>query len=78
MPSTIFSQDINEIRNFFKLQKKSILKPIHGYGGNDIHLLNKFNLDFINKFIKKHYHIMCKKFLPKFIRGIKEEGLTFF
>ena len=71
MPSTVFSQDINEIRNFFKIHKKIILKPIHGYGGNDIHLLNKFNLDFINKFIKKHDHIMCQKFLPKISKGDK-------
>ena len=71
MPSTVFSQDINEIRNFFKIHKKIILKPIHGYGGNDIHLLNKFNLDFIKRFIKKHDHIMCQKFLPKINKGDK-------
>ncbi len=71
MPSTIFSQDINEIRNFFKINKMIILKPIHGYGGNDIHLLNKFNLNFIKKFIKKHDHIMCQKFLPKINKGDK-------
>jgi glutathione synthase len=71
MPSTIFSQDISEIRNFFKIHKKIILKPIHGYGGNDIHLLNRFNLDFVKRFIKKHDHIMCQKFLPKISRGDK-------
>ena len=71
MPSTIFSQDINEIRNFFKINKKIILKPIHGYGGNDIHLLKKFDLNFIKKFIKKHDHIMCQKFLPKINNGDK-------
>ena len=71
MPSTIFSQDISEIRNFFKIHKKIILKPIHGYGGNDIHLLNKFNIDFIKRFIKKHDHIMCQKFLPKISKGDK-------
>ena len=71
MPSTIFSQDISEIRNFFKIHKKIILKPIHGYGGNDIHLLNKFDIDFIKKFIKKHDHIMCQKFLSKINKGDK-------
>ena len=29
MPSTIFTQNINEIKKFFKLHKKVILKPIH-------------------------------------------------
>ena len=42
MPSTIFTQNINEIKKFFKKHKKIIIKPIHGYSGNDIHLLSKF------------------------------------
>ncbi|MBT7011170.1 MAG: glutathione synthase [Flavobacteriaceae bacterium] len=71
MPSTIFTQNISEIKNFFKIHKKVILKPIHSYGGNDIHLLNKFNLKLINQFIKKHDHIMCQKFLPKISKGDK-------
>ena len=44
MPSTIFTQDLNEIKNFIKKHKKIILKPIHSYSGNDIHLLKIFNL----------------------------------
>ena len=71
MPNTIFTQNISEIKNFFKIHKKVILKPIHSYGGNDIHLLNKFNLKLINQFIKKHDHIMCQKFLPKISKGDK-------
>ena len=71
MPDTIFTQDINEIRSFFKIHKKVILKPIHSYSGNDIHLLNKFNLKIILKFIKQHDHIMCQKYLPKINKGDK-------
>ena len=71
MPSTIFTQNIDEIKNFFKIHKKVILKPIHSYSGNDIFLLKKFNLNLINQFIKKHDHIMCQKFLPKIIKGDK-------
>jgi len=71
MPDTLFSQDINEIKNFIKKHKKVIIKPIHSYSGNDIHLLNKFNSKLINKFIKKHDHIMCQKFLPKINKGDK-------
>ena len=71
MPSTIFTQNINEIKKFFKRHKKVILKPIHSYSGNDIHLLDKFNLTLINQFIKKHDHIMCQKFLPKISKGDK-------
>jgi len=71
MPDTLFSQDINEIKNFIKKNKKVIIKPIHSYSGNDIHLLNKFNSKLINKFIKKHDHIVCQRFLPKINKGDK-------
>ncbi len=71
MPNTIFTQNIDEIKNFFKRHKKVILKPIHSYSGNDIHLLNKFSLKLIKKFIKKHDHIMCQKYLPKINKGDK-------
>jgi len=71
MPDTIFTQNIDEIKNFFKKYKKVILKPIHSYSGNDIHLLTSFNLKLIKKFIKQHDHIMCQKFIPKISRGDK-------
>jgi glutathione synthase len=71
MPDTIFSQNINEIKNFFNKYDQVILKPIHSYSGNDIHLLNKFDLKFIKKFIQKHFHIMCQKYLSKINKGDK-------
>ena len=71
MPNTIFTQNIDEIKNFFKVHKKVILKPIHSYGGNDIHLLDKFNSKLIIQFIKKHDHIMCQKFMPNITKGDK-------
>ena len=71
MPSTIFTQNINEIKNFFKKHKKIIIKPIHSFGGNDIHLLSSFELKLINKFIKKHNYIMCQKYLSKINKGDK-------
>jgi len=71
MPSTIFTQNIDEIKNFFKKYKKIILKPIHSYSGNDIHLLTSFNSKIIKKFIKQHDHIMCQKFIPKISKGDK-------
>ena len=71
MPNTIFTQNIDEIKNFFKKHKKVILKPIHSYSGNDIHLLTSFNLKLIKKFTKQHDHIMCQKFIPKISEGDK-------
>ena len=71
MPSTIFTQDSKEINSFIKKHKKIILKPIHSYSGNDIHLLKSFNSKLINRFIRKHSFIMCQKFLPKISNGDK-------
>ena len=71
MPPTIFTQNISEIKNFFKRCKKVIIKPIHSFGGNDIYLLDNFKFNLINKFIKKYDHIMCQKFLPDIRKGDK-------
>ena len=71
MPNTIFSQNIHEIKKFFKKNKFIILKPIHSFGGNDIHLLKEFKLEFIQRFIKKHDYIMCQKYLPRISKGDK-------
>ena len=71
MPNTIFTQDLKVIKNFISKHKKIIIKPIHSYSGNDIHLLKKFNHNLIKKFIKKHDHVMCQKFLPKISKGDK-------
>ena len=71
MPNTLYTQNINEIKAFFKKNKKVILKPIHGYSGNDIHLLTRFKSNLVKRFIKKNGHIMCQKFLPKINKGDK-------
>ena len=71
MPNSIFTQDINEIKKFFKINNKIILKPIHSYSGNDIILLDRFNLEIIKKFIRKHNYIMCQKYLPNIKKGDK-------
>ena len=71
MPNTIFSQNIKEIKKFFKKHNKIIIKPIHSYSGNDIHLFTKFNQKLITKLIKKHDFIMCQKYLSKIYKGDK-------
>ncbi len=71
MPKTIFTQNLDEIKKFIKINNKVILKPIYGHGGNDIHLLSKFDIKLIKRLIKKHDYIMCQKFLPKINKGDK-------
>jgi glutathione synthase len=72
MPDTIFTKDIHEINKFFNKNREMIIKPIHSFGGNDIHLIEKkINKKLLVSFIKKHGHIMCQKFLPKIKFGDK-------
>ena len=71
MPETIFTQNMDEIKKFFLKQKKVIVKPVHSYGGNDIHLFSKFSPIFLKKLIKKHNFIMCQRFLPRISHGDK-------
>jgi len=71
MPMTIFTQRIDEIKKIFKKNDKIIVKPSYGYGGNDIHLLNRFDLNFIKKFIKKNGLIICQKYLANISKGDK-------
>jgi len=69
MPSTLISENIDEIKNFFKKNKKVIVKPINGYSGNEVVLLKSFNNKIINKYLKKHSHVIFQKFLPKISDG---------
>ena len=72
MPNTIFTKDIKEVNKFFIRNKKIVIKPIHSFSGNDIHLIDKkINKNMLLNFIKKHGHIMCQKFLPKIKFGDK-------
>ena len=71
MPNTIFTQNIEQIKNFFKKNKRIILKPIHSFGGNDIHLMKRFDLGLIKRLINKHDYVMCQKYLSKISKGDK-------
>ena len=72
MPDTIFSNNIEEVKKFYKQNKSIIMKPINGFGGNQIHLIkNKFNKKLITNFLKKNGHSMFQKFLKNISKGDK-------
>ncbi len=71
MPKTIFSQNIDDIKKFFKTHKRIIIKPVHGYSGNDIHLLKRIDLKLITSFIKRHGYVMCQEYLKRISKGDK-------
>jgi glutathione synthase len=69
MPSTLISENIDEIKSFFKKNKKVIVKPVNGYSGNEVILLKSFNNKIISKYLKKYNHVIFQKFLPKISNG---------
>ena len=72
MPKTIFTKDIKEIKKFHNVNKRMIIKPINGYGGNDIILMQgSFKNKLVDNFINKHVYLMCQKFLPNIKFGDK-------
>ena len=71
MPSTLISEDLEEIKKFFNKYKKVIIKPVESYSGNDVKLLNRFNKEDIVKYIKKYHHLMFQKFIPQITKGDK-------
>ena len=71
MPPTLISENLNEIRNFFKRQKAVVVKPINGFSGNNVILLKTFNASIIRKLLKTHNHLFFQKFLPGVSKGDK-------
>ena len=69
MPSTLISENLAEIKKFFKKNKKVVIKPINGHGGNEVILLNSYNAKIINKYLKKYNYVIFQKFLPKISNG---------
>ena len=69
MPSTLISENMDEIKIFFKKHKKVIVKPINSYSGNEVILLKSFSSKIISKYLKKHNHVIFQKFLPKISQG---------
>ena len=72
MPPTLFTKNIDEIINFIKKYKKIILKPTHGFGGNEVFFVTKkTNKKKILKYLNINEHIMAQKFLPQIKYGDK-------
>ena len=71
MPPTLISENLNEIRNFFKRYKAVVAKPINGFSGNNVILLKSFNASKIKRLIKTHNHVFFQKFLPGVSKGDK-------
>jgi len=71
MPPTLISENLTEIKSFFKKHKAIVAKPINGFSGNNVILFKTFNVSKIKKLLKTHNHLFFQKFLPGIIKGDK-------
>jgi len=71
MPPTLISENLSEIRSFFKKHKAIVAKPINGFSGNNVILFKTFNANKLKKLLKTHNHLFFQKFLPGVSKGDK-------
>ena len=71
MPPTLISENLNEIRNFFKRNKAVVAKPVNGFSGNNVILFKTFNANKLKKLLKTNNHLFFQKFLPGVSKGDK-------
>ncbi len=71
MPPTLISENLSEIKSFFKKHKAVVAKPINGFSGNNVILMKTFNSSKIKKLIKINNHLFFQKFLPGVSKGDK-------
>ncbi len=71
MPPTLISENLSEIRSFFKKHKAVVAKPINGFSGNNVILFKTFNANKLKKLLKTHNHLFFQKFLPGVSKGDK-------
>ena len=71
MPPTLISENLMEIKSFFKRHKAIVAKPINGFSGNNVILFKSFKASKIKKLLKIHNHLFFQKFLPGVSKGDK-------
>ena len=71
MPPTLISENLLEIKSFFKRHKAIVAKPINGFSGNNVILFKSFKASKIKKLLKIHNHLFFQKFLPGVSKGDK-------
>jgi len=75
IPPTIVTSASNDVRNFLKIHKKIVLKPINGMGGNGIFLIDKSDQN-VNSILetlteKDTKVMMAQKYIPDITEGDK-------
>lgn len=73
IPPTIISCDFTSIKNFLDKHKHMVMKPIYGYGGNDVIQVRCGEEEKIKNYLslQKDMQVIVQKFLPEIYLGDK-------
>ena len=71
MPPTLISENLSEIKSFFKRHKSIVAKPVNGFSGNNVILFKAFNAKKLKRLLKTNNHLFFQKFLPGVSKGDK-------
>jgi glutathione synthase len=65
-PATLVTRDAEEIRRFYQERKRIVLKPLSGYGGSDVFLVERDakNLNQMVETICRGGFVMAQEYLP--------------
>lgn len=72
MPPTLISTDIHEIEHFRKEQKDIVIKPLYGFGGNDVVRIapgDNLAAELKKRFAVGREPLMLQRFLPEVKTG---------
>ncbi len=73
VPNTVITSNFNQINEFIKQHGKSVIKPIYGYGGHDVMLVEKHEVETMNSQLNKSgsIQLIVQEFLPEIYNGDK-------
>jgi glutathione synthase len=72
---TLITRSTHKIKEFLReLRKPAIIKPLHGFGGQDVFFIksaNEININQIISAVAKNGYVMAQEYLPQVRRGDK-------
>lgn len=72
IPKTIIAGDYGRLLEFYSDHKMVVIKPIHGFGGNDVVMIDSLKMfkDVVPKYLDKFGHCILQEYFP----SIKPQG----
>lgn len=66
IPKTIIAGDYNKLLEFYSKHKMVVIKPIHGFGGHDIAMIDTLKMfkDMVPEYLNRFGHCILQEYFP--------------